>query len=78
VLEKKPKVIVVGDRHARSCAAELTENLGKTSEVIGYVMPGASSEVITDIAEEEISKLTQKGVVIVWKGTNDTKKCFKR
>jgi hypothetical protein len=43
---KKPKVIVVGDRHSRDCAAELTENLGKTFEVIGSVTPGTSSKFI--------------------------------
>jgi hypothetical protein len=37
-------------------------------------MPRASSEVITDIAEEEINKLTNKSVVSVWEGTNDTPK----
>jgi hypothetical protein len=33
-------VVVIGDSHARACAAELTENFGKSFEVIGFVKPG--------------------------------------
>jgi hypothetical protein len=73
VLEK-PKAIVVGDRHARGCAAELTETLGKNFEVIGSVMAGTSSKFITNRAKEEISKLTKEGVVVVWAERNDIPK----
>jgi hypothetical protein len=34
----------------------------------------AGLEVITSTAKEEISKLTQKDVVVIWEGTNDIAK----
>jgi lysophospholipase L1-like esterase len=64
-------VVVIGDGHARGCAAELTEHAGKSCEVTGFVKPRTGLEVITEMATKEISKLTKKDVVVVWGGTHD-------
>jgi len=41
VLEKrKYKTVVIGHSYARGCSSELTHNLGKTFEVMGYVQLG--------------------------------------
>jgi hypothetical protein len=75
VLETKDhKIIAVRDSHARGRAVELTENLGKTFEVIGFVKPVAGLEVVTNTAKEEISKLTKKDIIVVWGGANDIRK----
>jgi len=73
-IRKKHKVYIIGDSHARGCAAEVTHNLGETFEVTGYVMPGTGLEVITKIANREIDKLTKEDVVVVWGGANDVGK----
>jgi hypothetical protein len=74
-LEKKQhKVVVVGDSHARGCAAKLTENLGEAFEVTGFVKPGTSLEVITTMESEGISKLTKKDAVVIWGGSHDIAK----
>jgi lysophospholipase L1-like esterase len=64
----KRKVIILGDRHARGFAAEISRELGTNFEVMGTVMPGARLEQITKLAEKEVTK---KDTVIVVGGTND-------
>jgi hypothetical protein len=71
LLRKKHKVIIVGDSHARGCAAELSRNLGETSEITGYVKPGTGLETITNTAREEIGNLTKEDVILMWGGSND-------
>jgi hypothetical protein len=66
--------MVIGDSHARGCAAELIEHIGKSCEVVGFVKPRTGLEVITEMATKEISKLTNKDVVVVWGGTHDIAK----
>jgi hypothetical protein len=71
---KKRKVVIIGDNHARGCATEVSNNLGKTLEVSGIVMPGCRLEAITQLAKREIYNLTKEGVVVVWGGANDISK----
>jgi hypothetical protein len=75
ILEKKQHtVMVIGDSHARGCAAKLMEKLGKSFEVTGIVKPGTGLEVITSMEAEGISKRTKKDVVVIWGGSNDIAK----
>jgi len=67
----KPKITVIGDSFTRGIAGELEHNLGNTFEVIGHVMTGAGMKTITETAEQEISTLTKKDIVVVWGATND-------
>lgn len=39
--------MIIGDCHARNCAAELHNKLGVTFEVSSFVKPGAGMNVIT-------------------------------
>jgi hypothetical protein len=74
-LEKKQhKVVVIGDSHARGCAAKLIENLGESFEVTGFVKPETGLEVITTMETEGISKLTKEDVVVIWGGSHDIAK----
>jgi hypothetical protein len=59
------------DSLINGCAAEITQAIGNTSEVIGYVKPGSRLENIRNIAKNEIQELTKKDVVVLWGGTND-------
>jgi hypothetical protein len=40
--QKKKKVILVGDSHARGCAEKLMNQLSDQYEITGYVKPGAN------------------------------------
>jgi hypothetical protein len=68
------KIIVIGDSHAKGCAANIKFELEKTAEVIGYVSPGSKLENITNIANKEINELTKKDIVVIWGGANDIAK----
>jgi len=54
---KKKKFIVVGDSHARGLAAERSESLEKSFEVMGTIMPGSGLSHIIGLASREISQL---------------------
>ena len=65
------KIIIIRDSHAKGCAAEIKQALGKTGKVVGYVKPGSNLKNIKNIANKEIQELTKKDVVVLWGGTND-------
>jgi len=71
---KGHKVILIGDSHARECAQKISNYLGNSYEVTGYVNPGTGLEVITHSAKKELDDLTQKDVVIVCGGANNISK----
>jgi hypothetical protein len=71
VLRSEHKVMIIGDSHAKKCAAELRHNLDRRYEVCGFTKPGARSNEIIKTAEEEVSSLKHKDVVILWGGSND-------
>jgi hypothetical protein len=71
VKKDKRKIVIIGDSHARNCAAELHHRLGKKCAVSGYVKPGAGMEVIVQSWKEEIEKLSGEDIVVVWGGSND-------
>jgi hypothetical protein len=68
------KVILTGDSHARECAAKISDYLGNSYEVTGYVNPTTGLEMITNSAKKEIHHMTQKDVVTVCEGANNTSK----
>ena len=62
---------MVGDSFAKGIAGELVHNLGSAFEVIGHVRPGSGMKVITELANQKITTLTKKDMVVVWGGAND-------
>jgi hypothetical protein len=68
---KKKRIVIICDSHARGCAAEVSNCLGKSFAVTGTVIPGARNEAISHLASKEITKLSKDDVVVVWGGTND-------
>jgi hypothetical protein len=74
VKKDKRKIVIIGDSHARNCAAELHHWLGRKCAVSGYVKRGAGMKVIVQSGKEEIEKLSGEDVVVVWGGSNDTGK----
>jgi hypothetical protein len=67
---RKNKILIIGDSHARGCAANLS-SLNETFEVMGTVMPGPRLEHITNLARREISHLDRNDYVVIGGGTND-------
>ena len=68
---KGKRVIILGDSHARSCAANLKQKVDRNFQVIGYVKPSAETSEIVKSATSEIKELTKSDVIIVLGGTND-------
>jgi hypothetical protein len=68
---QRNKILIIGDSHARSCAAELSSSLDTTFEVMGAVMPGSRLAHITRLARREIRHLHRNDFVIIWGGAND-------
>jgi hypothetical protein len=72
--KKKHKIIVIGDSHARGCAAEIQLNLDEGFEVQGFVTPGTGVSTITTSANSDIQHLSKQDVVVVWGGSRDVGK----
>ena len=70
----KPKIMVIGDSFARGIAGELVHNVGSNFEAIGHVKPGSGIKKIIDSANQDVSTLTKKDVVVVLGATNDIAK----
>jgi hypothetical protein len=73
-VEKKHKIIVIGDSHARGCAAEIQLNLDEGCEVQGFVTPGTGISTITTSVKSDIQHLSKQDVVAVWGGSKDVGK----
>jgi hypothetical protein len=72
VLEKKQhKVIILGESHARGCAAEVGRLLNNDFEVLGFVNPSSGMKYIKDMFRMKLQQLTKKHVVVLWGGSND-------
>jgi hypothetical protein len=62
---QRNKILIIGDSHAKGCAAELSTSLGKTFQVMGAVMPGSRLEHITRLACRQLSQLYYDDFVII-------------
>ena len=69
--KSKHKVLIIGDSHAKKCAAELQHNLDLRYEVSGFIKPGPTTSEIIKTAKDEISTLKCNDDVILWGGSND-------
>jgi len=74
VLDRRPKVFVLGDSHARGIAGELLHQAKHRINTIGYVMPNAGFADIINSAECKINELTRADTVIMFGGSNDIEK----
>ena len=66
--QKQHKVVILGDSHARGCAAGVKHLLSSDFEVIGSINPGAGMKTIKDMASVQVQQLTKKDVVVLWGG----------
>jgi hypothetical protein len=68
---KKKKILLIGDSHMHGCASELRKYLGPDYEVSGTIMPRSKLQNITNLARNEISRLSHNDALIIWAGSND-------
>jgi hypothetical protein len=69
--EKKHRIVIIGDSHARGCAAELKSNLDVDFETQGFINPGTGLKTIITSAKRDIQQLTKQDVVVMWGGSKD-------
>jgi len=69
--EKKHRIIVIGDSHARGRAAEIKSNLEEDFLVQGIVNLGTGLNTIITSAKRDIQQLSEQNVVEVWGGSMD-------
>jgi hypothetical protein len=68
---RKHEILILGDSHARGCAAEVKHYLSNEFEVHGTTISGAEMEVIKASADKKVHQLTNKDVMVLWGGSND-------
>jgi hypothetical protein len=61
-------VVILGDSHARGCAAEVKHLLNNKFEMIRLVNSGSGMEFMKDTARLKLHQLTKNDVVVVWGG----------
>jgi hypothetical protein len=67
----KHKVLLIGDSHAKKCAAELRNNLDSRYETSGMVKPGVKTNSLIVTWKNEIRELTDKDIIVFWGGANN-------
>jgi hypothetical protein len=53
-------VVIIGDSHARGCAANMKHILENCYEINSVVKPGACSETLITSANDDIQQVTNK------------------
>jgi len=74
----KHKVLVMGDRHLRRCAAKMIASLDTRFDVCGVVKPGSNTKSLMETAKGEVGKLTMNDFIIICRGTNDIERNHSR
>jgi hypothetical protein len=65
---KDRKIIIVGDSHAQGCTARIKDYFSENVEVMGYVKPGVTTDILVKTASNDIINLTKKEAIILWGG----------
>jgi hypothetical protein len=68
---RKHEIFILGDSHAKGCAAEVKHYLNNDFNVHGTTIPGAGMEIIKASADAKINQLTSNDVMVLWGGSND-------
>jgi len=54
------KGLILGDKHARSCASEVKQQLNKEYKVFGFINPRSGMKDIKESAKMKMAQLTRK------------------
>jgi hypothetical protein len=69
--DERPKIIILGDSHARGIASELLQQSNHQVSATGYVKPNTGLIELLQTAKSDLHKLSSKDAVIVIGGSND-------
>ena len=77
--QTKHRILIIGDSDVRNYAEWLSDHLGHSFNVTGYVKLNADLDIIMTTAKSESKNMTKKEVIILWGGMknigkNDTYK----
>ena len=72
--DKRSKIVILGDSHARGVSGELLHQLNHRLNTIGYVKPNARLIELLNTAKNVVSKLTKMDTIIMIGGSNDIDK----
>jgi hypothetical protein len=70
-VNKKHKLICIGDSHTRGFTKVLNNLLGDNFELCSVVKPGSNSNHLLETATQEIKKLNYDDILVICSGTND-------
>ena len=73
-VNKRRKVILLGDSHIRGCSKKLADILGDSYSVIGLTKPNANIEAIAKTTNLNKEKLPKSDIMIFCGGTRDISK----
>jgi hypothetical protein len=71
---KGHKVLIIGDRHTRICAANVKSDIRDNFKVQGLVKPGPGNGILVNSANSDIMSLSKSNVLIFCGGANDVGK----
>jgi len=71
---KDHKVLIIGDSHARNCAANVKSDIRGNFKVQGPVKPGSGTDILVNSANCDIMSLSKSDVLIFCRGPNDVGK----
>jgi hypothetical protein len=74
VPERKRKLVITGDSHARGCAVRVKNLISDKLEICGFVKPGSGVNILTKSAKFEVMNLTKRNVIVFWGGANNVSK----
>jgi lysophospholipase L1-like esterase len=72
--KEKRKILLIGDSHTKGLSSELNHNLECICEITGFVKTNARVQNLVDTNVEELSKLTNRDILVFCGGSNDVSK----
>jgi hypothetical protein len=67
----RPRIVALGDSHARGIAGELIHQSNHQFHITGYVKPNAKLSELITTTKSELSRLTKTDTIIMIGGAND-------
>ena len=70
--QPKHRTLIIGDCHVRGHAERLSDNLGHSFNITGYVRPNSNFNIITNTAISQNKIMTKNNVIVLWGSAKNT------